>query len=362
MSFSGIEKAWRVGWMRAIGAMSAGESVATPPAWSDREWSLLFMRTQGIGDMILATGILRAIARAQPTIALDVLTSPRAAPVLEGNPYVRRVLTMPRDARGIARMARTIRRSKYDVLVDGRISRGASFVRSPALAAFSRAPYRVGVDGGNHRFVYNLCVERFDRASTHMIDGSVALAMPFAPHADAADMRPEIFLTEGETNSACREWLAAARGGASNECRWLINISAGAPIRRWPHDRWIALIKHLLARRPSATIAVIGDVREWASVQEVAQASGAAAVNTGTLRSALAMVATSARVITADTSITHAASAFCIPTVVLLQRGLTQWLPWQTPHSVAYWSGSTIESLSVGVASDALDELLYASV
>ena len=71
---------------------------------------------------------------------------------------------------------RAIRRARYDVLIDGKITRGASFIRSPALAAISRAPYRVGVGGGNHRLVFNLCVDRFDRASTHMIDGSAALA------------------------------------------------------------------------------------------------------------------------------------------------------------------------------------------
>lgn len=361
MSFSDIEKAWRFGWMRLIGSMSAGESVVAPPAWPDREWSVLYMRTQGIGDMILATGILRAIARAQPTIALDVLTSPQALPVLDGNPYVRRVHVLPRSAPGVARLVGTIRRSKYDVIIDGKITRGASFIRSPAFALVSRAPYRIGVGGGNHRLVFNLCVKRFDRASTHMIDGSAALATPFDSHVDTTDMRPEIFLTEREISNACREWSAADGNGASHDRRWLINISAGSSIRRWPNERWVALIEHLRARCPSSAVAVIGSVSEWTSVCEVAQASGVVAVRTDRLRSALAMVATSAHVITADTSITHAASAFQVPTVVLLQCGLTRWLPWHTPHTVAYWSGATIESLSVPVACDALDELLHSN-
>jgi heptosyltransferase-2 len=358
MSFSDIEKAWRTGWMRVIGAMSAGDSIATPPEWSDRQWSVLYMRTQGIGDMILATGILRAIVLAQPTIALDVLTSPQAASVLEGNPYVRRVLTLPRNAAGKARLVRAIRRARYDVLIDGKITRGASFIRSPALAAISRAPYRVGVGGGNHRLVFNLCVDRFDRASTHMIDGSAALVAPFAQHVEKSDLRPEIFLTEREMGDACRAWTASSGNDASHESRWLVNISAGSSIRRWPNERWVALIEHLRTRCPLATIAVMGSVNEWDSVREVALASGAAAVRTESLRAALAMVATSAHVITADTSITHAASAFKVPTVVLLQCGLTRWLPWRIPHSVAYWNGATIASLSVPTACDALDELL----
>lgn len=361
MSFSDVEKAWRRGWMRSIGVLSAGDRVAQPPAWPDRRWSALYARTQGIGDVILATGILRAIARAQPTVALDVLTSAQAAPVLDGNPHVRRVLLLPRSFTGRAELVRTIRRARYDVIIDGKITRGASFIRSPALTMVSRAPYRIGVGGGNHHLVFNLCVDRFDRTSTHMIDGSAPLAAPFGVDVEATDFRPEIFLTKSEIESANREWCAAGKLGDSRGERWLVNISAGAPLRRWANERWIGLIEHLKQRRPSATIVVIGSVSELASVMEVARASVVAAVRTDRLRSALAMVATSNQIITADTSITHAASAFCIPTLVLIQRGLSQWLPWQTPHVAAYWSGAAIDSLSVPVASAALDELLVSA-
>ena len=358
MRFSNVEKAWRRGWMRSIGALSTGERVAKPPAWRDHEWSVLYMRTQGIGDVILATGIFRTIASAQPTVSLDVLTTANAAPVLEGNPYVRRVYQLPRSLVRAARVARTIRREHYDVVIDGKITRGASFIRSPVFTMASRAPYRIGVGGGNHDLVFNLCVDRFDRTSTHMVDGSAALARPFGVDLASADLRPEIFLTKSEIENANREWCAAGAHRDHPNERWLLNISAGASLRRWPNERWIELIAHLRRRRPTAAIVVIGSASEFASVTDVARASGVAAVKTSSIRSALAMVGTSTRVITADTSITHAASAFCVPTLVLIQRGLSQWLPWHTPHVAAYWSGATIASLGVPVACEALDELL----
>lgn len=361
MSFSDVEKGWRRGWMRSIGILSAGDRAAEPPAWPDRPWSVLYMRSQGIGDVILATGIFRAIAQAQPTVSLDVLTTALAAPVLEGNPYVRHVHLLPRSITGIAGLVRTIQQARYDVVVDGKITRGASFIRSPALTLASRAPYRIGVGGGNHHLVFNLCVDRFDRTSTHMVDGSAPLATPFGVDLASTDFRPEIFLTRGEIESANREWCAAGANSASHGERWLLNISAGAPLRRWPNERWIELIAHLRRRRPCSTVVVVGSVSEFASVMEVSRASGATAVRTDHLRSALAMVGTSTRVITADTSITHAASAFCVPTLVLIHRELTQWLPWHTPHVAAYWSGATIESLSVPVACEALDELLVSA-
>ena len=89
MVLGGLERAWRREWMRAIGRWSAGPVIAQSPQWDGRPWSVLFMRTQGIGDLILATGVLRAIAGSHPTIALDVLTTRAAAPVLDHHPSVR---------------------------------------------------------------------------------------------------------------------------------------------------------------------------------------------------------------------------------------------------------------------------------
>lgn len=361
MGLGQIERAWRRGWMRSIGMLSAGERVAKLPRWNERPHAVLYMRTQGIGDLILATGALRAIAHAQPSLALDVLTTAQASPVLERNPYVRRVYVLPRTPRGVLEIVRTIRREKYDVVIDGKITRGASFIRSPALTLASRAPFRVGVGGGNHPLVFNVCVDRFDRTTTHMIEGSAALATPFGVDLLTADLRPEIFLSELETMAADEVWCNSTGRDENRRERWLINISAGAALRRWPNDRWTALVKHLRARRPEATIIIVGSSGEWSSVCDVAYRGDAVAVPTRRLRDVLALVGTSTRVITTDTSITHAASAFCIPTVILIQRGLSQWLPWKTPHSAAYWSGSTIESLSVATACEALDDLLQCS-
>jgi len=71
-------------------------------------------------------------------------------------------------------------------------------------------------------------------------------------------------------------------------------------------------------------------------------------------------VSTSERVITSNTSITHAASAFRIPTVLLLEKGEDQWGSWRTPCQVAYWNGSSVASLDFATARDALDRLLAA--
>jgi heptosyltransferase-2 len=358
LDLGGLERAWRRAWMRAIGALSAGERSASVPDWDARAWSVLYLRAQGIGDMILATGVLRAIAQSHPTIALDVLTTRKAAPVLDNNPHVRHVHTIGGGVGDAIALASVLRRSRYDVIIDGKITRGASFIRSPTLTMMSRARYRLGVGGGNHHLVFNICVPRFDRTTTHMVEGSAALASPFGVDVATADLRPEIFLTGEERAWAERSWAAAACAHSTTGKRWLVNLSAGAPVRRWPDERWMALVAHLKARQPCSTVAVMGVDAERDAVQRIALASGAFALSAPRLRDALAMVGTSERVITSNTSITHAASAFRIPTVLLLERGEDQWSSWRTPSEVAYWPGSSIDSLGVEIARDAVDRML----
>lgn len=55
------------------------------------------MRYERIGDLLLATAAIRAIAVSHPTITVDVLAAPENEPVLRGNPFVRRVLQFRQD-------------------------------------------------------------------------------------------------------------------------------------------------------------------------------------------------------------------------------------------------------------------------
>jgi len=191
-----------------------------------------------------------------------------------------------------------------------------------------------------------------------MIDGSASLALPFGIRLEGTDFRPEIVIAPRERESAERAWAGAARARSTNGSRWLVNLSAGHASRRWPDERWIALVSHLRARRPDATIAVIGVESDTASIQRVASEGGAVAIAAPQLRDALALVSTSARVVTCDTSITHAASAFCVPTVLLLERGLDQWALWKTPSEVAYWSGTSVSEIDADSARATLDRFL----
>lgn len=342
----GVERAWRSVWMRGIASALPGAHTENAPSWDSREWRVLFLRYERIGDLIMSTGVIRALAQSQPTIKIDVLANPTALPVLENNPYVRRTLGLNRSSiLSYQRTLRSVRAGGYDVIVDGRLNNPPIFTSTPLIMLAAGARYRVGVSGGNNDLIYNVRVPAYDR-NTHYVEGSKPLGIPFGIEASSVDWQPEIFLTAMETAWADDHWRQSAgvANGATGK-RLLVNLSASEPKRRWPDGKFAAVLKNFRANYPQIPVIVMGLPGEWESVSTVASSVGALPVPTPRLRDALSLVGRSDLVFTPDTSISHAASAFRKPSLVLLKREHRPYAPYNTPGRVLLWKESDISEL-----------------
>jgi ADP-heptose:LPS heptosyltransferase len=352
-------------WMRVLGWMLPGPKVATLPSPASSDYRVLFIRYERIGDMIMATSLIRNIATALPGGKVDVLATPTTAPVLEGNPYVGNVLVLERKSvQSYRQLMRRLRSERYTVMIDGRINNPRIFTSTPLLMFAGRARFRVGAGGDSKPRIYNVSVPEWDRVG-HYIDGSKQLAVPFGVNVEAADWQPEIYLNSEERARAEERWeearsLVAASGAATGGItkRLLVNLSASEPKRRWPDGKFTATLQSARERAPHMPIAVIGLPSEWESVQNVANAVHALPVETPRLRDALAMVGSADLVFTPDTSISHAASAFRKPSVVLLKREHKPYAPWNTPGEVIAWNEAEIHQLPHERVAKALNKLL----
>src|SRR5436853_7877233 len=89
------------------------------PDWSARPHRVLFLRHDRAGDMILSTGVMRAIARSHPTITMDVLASPANFRVLDARDFVADVIVFDTEKPSRhAAILRPLRRSRYDAVID----------------------------------------------------------------------------------------------------------------------------------------------------------------------------------------------------------------------------------------------------
>jgi ADP-heptose:LPS heptosyltransferase len=137
-----------------------------------------------------------------------------------------------------------------------------------------------------------------------------------------------------------------------------VNLSASEPKRRWPDGKFIATLKSARDRAPNMPIVVIGLPAEWESVQKVAGAVHALPVQTPLLRDAFALVGSADLVFTPDTSISHAASAFRKPSLVLLKREHKPYAPWNTPGEIIAWNEAEIHQMPHERVAKALVKLL----
>lgn len=354
MDLKQVERAWRSSWMRAIGRALPGPRDVDSATFDARKLRTLFVRYERIGDMIMATGLIRVLATASSSGKVDVVANPATKPVLEGNPHVGKVFVLDRGSwKSYLRLMRELRAQHYDVIVDGRINNPRVFTSTPMLMLAARARYRVGVGGGNNNLIYNVRVQGYDR-STPYIEGSKSLSLPFRVDPSAVDWQPEIFLSESERSSADAQWV---KGGETGR-KFLVNLSASEEKRRWPDERFVEVLQRVRARWPTLSIILIGLPKEWDRASTVAARVSAVAVPTPRLRDALALVGTSDMVFTPDTSISHAASAFRKPAVVLLKREHHPYAPYNIPGENVFWDGDQILGLPVDEVAAAVERLI----
>lgn len=313
MRLKRLELWWRRLWIKGLTRLMRQPATGRPD-WNARQMRVLFLRHDRAGDMILSTGVMRAIANSYPTITLDVLASPINAGLVQGADYLSDVVVF--DKKRLASYIQTIRRLRgahYDAVIDCMVT--APSLTTLLLILASGARYRVGIAGRGNDSAFNITVPGENEPGTHMADRLAALARAFDVELDAIAKQPRLHLTPDE-----RDWAAAVWGDTDGE-RILINISAGTADRRWPSDRYVAVMNHLRGRAPSATMLVISAPTETERGEQIARDGGGTFVRTKSLRHAVALVALSDFVFTPDTSIAHAASAFQRPAVAMYRTG-----------------------------------------
>jgi ADP-heptose:LPS heptosyltransferase len=311
--------------LRLLGLVLGGLRRRAAPDWSSGPLRVLFIRHDGIGDVLMSTPLLRAIARARPNIAIEVLTFPGPADALRGLPFIRNVhafspgrrLTYPRQV--IAR----IRRERYDAIIDGTVRRfvdGREFggrvkAAMVLLLLSSRARHRIGMAGRENDFVYTIPI-RPSNERAHHSRYTASLGLPFGVDPATMDPRPAIVLSDEELTEGERAWAAAVAGAP----RLLVNISSLNECRRWDDGAYEIALRAIRRHRPDVHVGIIGSPGDEVRATALARNVGAIAM-VPPLRVAFGAVAKASLLLTPDTSMGHAAAALGTPVVVMLPTG-----------------------------------------
>ena len=268
----------------------------------------LFIRFGGLGDILLATPMVRALADSCPGIEIDFIVDKNMEEALTGNPYIRNVIAF--DKRGpdmeprhllpfLARLAR----ARYDVVFNLNPS-AKSFLMSAAAGT-----------GCNITFCKRMGVRKDSGRVTHAIDDfakelrSLGFSKLRNRHMDfvtpeTARQRVALFMNEA---------------GITDKDRLLvINPFASRPLNRWPLGRFRAVAAHFAARS-GIKVVVTGASWEMAGVQEVTSDDSRIISVAGliTVKELGALLLRANTLLTCDTGPMHIAAALQTPMVVL---------------------------------------------
>ncbi len=277
----------------------------------------LVIQTAFLGDVVLTTPLLRALARQDGP--LDVLTTPAAAPLLETHPAVRRVIPFAKRGAdrgwgGLIRLARRLRAEGYAAAYLPHRS-----LRSAAVAWLARIPRRVGFHDG-WRLLYT--ETRHRPVDGHEADRLLALAdaaLPLPLSGMASDVGRYHRMPNLETTIHDR----ARAEGFLREHHVREPFAALAPGSIWGSKRWPAFADVAERLAPRVGIVVVGGPEDASLAAEITAAVGraggraASACGRLSLRESVDVIRRACVLVTNDSAPLHLAQAVGTPTVAL---------------------------------------------
>ncbi|MEO8295031.1 MAG: lipopolysaccharide heptosyltransferase II [Gemmatimonadota bacterium] len=258
------------------------------------------IQTAFLGDVVLSTPLLTALAQRHGRV--DVITTPAAAPLLEGHPAVGDVIRYDKRGKdhgwtGLVQLAQSLRTREYT-----RAYLPHRSWRSGVLAWLAHIPERIGFTDGARLF-YTTAVSRAHRG--HEVERLLALA-----GVEAGDALPVTLPRSQEDEAAAVRWMAdhdIADG-----------FIALAPGSIWGTKRWPYYGD--LAARLEGDIVIVGGPDDRSLGDDICQTAGRHARNAAgalTLRASAALLARASMLITNDSAPLHLATAAGTPIVAI---------------------------------------------
>lgn len=274
-----------------------------------------------VGDTVMATPVLRLARQQLPDAEITAVLRPGLDELLEGCPWVDRMLAV--DIRGVGRLLDAARRLR-GYKTEAALLLPNSF-RSALVVRLSGIGIRIGYerDLRGPLLTHGVSVHR-NESPTPLIAYYRHLCLS-AFGRDEMDCQPELFVTEQQAEKA-RPLLEDVKGPFV-----LLNPGGNKPLKRWPAERFAAVADAL--RESRGLIALVsGSPAERNLLREVVDAAKGPIIDLAergvTLGLLKAIVQRAALLITNDTGPRHIAAALGTPVVSLFGPTDHRWTTW----------------------------------
>lgn len=284
--------------------------------------------TRRIGDVLLATPLIRSLKAAWPQTAVDALVFDGTEGVLAANSDVRRILAVPARPGWLwhLRFVLALRR-RYDIALS--LLNGSR----PTLYASVAGRRSIGLQlaeptGAWRRRLLDDWVP-FDNLNTHTVLMHLALA-----DALGVPRRADVVAAWSAEDERQVDALLGARGSPPLA---VLHVFPKYHYKMWRRDGWIEVARWLAARGFRLALAGSGEADELAFVGELARAMPAGTINAAgrlSLGASACLVSRARIYVGTDTAMTHVAAALGTPTVALYgPTNPVKWGPWPRGHA-----------------------------
>lgn len=304
-------------------------SLAIPAAAAVEAPAVLAIRPRALGDLVLLTAALRALARGFPEASLEVATEPRYQRLLEAQPGVARVWPMPRTPLDTARLIAALRARRVRVAVD--------FFGNPRTAlvtAACGAPLTAGYALRQRARAYRVRVPREQRsgADAREFAGATHVRLAVAAGGVEDGVAPRLELPAESVRRAAQ---LLAEAGVHDPARTIGLVAAGTwPTKTWPVSHAAGLAVRLMAAGYEVLlIAGPGEARVTEAM--IRLAPGLAALPPCDVCDMAAVIRRLRALAGTDSGPRHMAAAFGIPTFTWF--GPTHPETWTAPGPHAWW-------------------------
>lgn len=195
---------------------------------------ILLIKLRAVGDVVLSTIVLKNLRDAYPDSSIDFLSEVGGAGILEGNPFLDRIVVYDRRTMSSGQLIRAVRHGHYDLVIDL-----FGNPRTALLTRLSGARYRVGYRFRGRTYAYNLKVEPRG-ASVHNtqfnLDALERLGVP------VTDRSLHIVPGSGAEERIAEFWQRTIPPGKSTVA---LHSGGGWQSKRWGVDHFAALADEL---------------------------------------------------------------------------------------------------------------------
>jgi heptosyltransferase-1 len=285
-----------------------------------RPRNVLIIKLSALGDIVMATPVIKAVKNACPNARLSWLVEEASRGIVEGNPLLDEVLIwrkgewvrLLRKARLFALASEItsfigeLRRRRFDAVYDLQ-----GFLKSAVWARLSGARERVGLDSKEGSRALMTRVIPWDRSEKRI--GAQYLQFVRGLGIEPGEFEMDIAVGEEEERFA-----ADFREANSTDGRYAALCPfSSKPQKEWVHERWVELSSRLISEHGLRPVMLGGPGDVEAAKRMASSDIIINMVGKTTVKQTAALIKHASLLIGGDTGLTHMGIAFDVPTVAI---------------------------------------------